>query len=472
MNIYEDRAKALATLFPESITISNYLVEDDFLDKALQYKPDFLLHYHGKPFCPIEMKVTPASNNFTILYMRASLIEYARQHCYPYALIDLNDSCYLLSESDGYSLHEPITLQEAASVIIPRMTAITTTEVVSLAKAFLEKLKLIARSTPELREEIVETIERMDINDLDWSHISNSPTIITLSPEFEHKLFMAVLGGYTHHQVCRYTYRNSLKRIIDNKKQSLCSIVGMNDKSECYYTDDYLALRRGTPNTTPHLSASLNKYYITSCSRMDNNPEEGDMNDNLTMWRMYADEGKGVCMVLDIDSELMKQGYTLAPVSYGKVKPVKELDYDDDDGTRYYTIEGMDHYHPELDFIFAIQFCKVGGYEYRFPNFDFWKHFFKAFEYRDEKEIRLMYKAQEGDKNKWIEGNDIFCPVVEKSIKTDSNEFPLILKKVILGPKFTEKEVNVIQLRQMISESDILNADNIECTLSAIDNYR
>ena len=343
MNIYEDRAKALATLFPESITISNYLVEDDFLDKALQYKPDFLLHYHGKPFCPIEMKVTPASNNFTILYMRASLIEYARQHCYPYALLDLNASCYLLSESDGYSLHEPITLQEAASVIIPRMTAITTTEVVSLAKAFLEKLKLIARSTPELREEIVETIERMDINDLDWSHISSSPTIITLSPEFEHKLFMAVLGGYTHHQVCRYTYRNSLKRIIDNKKQSLCSIVGMNDKSECYYTDDYLALRRGAPNTTPHLSASLNKYYITSCSRMDNNPEEGDMNDNLTMWRMYADEGKGVCMVLDIDSELMKQGYTLAPVSYGKVKPVKELDYVDDDGTRYYTIEGMDH---------------------------------------------------------------------------------------------------------------------------------
>ena len=29
MNIYEDRAKALATLFPESITISNYLVEDE-----------------------------------------------------------------------------------------------------------------------------------------------------------------------------------------------------------------------------------------------------------------------------------------------------------------------------------------------------------------------------------------------------------------------------------------------------------
>ena len=52
------------------------------------------------------------------------------------------------------------------------------------------------------------------------------------------------------------------------------------------------------------------------------------------------------------------------------------------------------------------------------------------------------------------------------------NQFPLILRKVILGPKFIEKDVNVFQLSQMIPECNIHKGHEIECKMSEIDNYR
>lgn len=83
-----------------------------------------------------------------------------------------------------------------------------------------------------------------------------------------------------------------------------------------------------------------------------------------------------------------------------------------------------------------------------------------------------MYEAKKGDKKKWIEGNNIFCPVIEKNIEEGKNQFPLILRKVILGPKFKEKEVNVLQLSQMIPECNIYKGHEVECKMSEIDNYR
>lgn len=471
MNLYEDKAKEIASLFPDPIQVSDYLVKDEF-DKIMRFVPDFLLSYHDLPFCPIEIKIGPSSNEFFILSSRASLVNYCLEKSYPYAIIVVNESCYLLSEDDGYKLHEPIALSEAASIITARMTAISTMDVGSLAEKFRQNLILIAESVSGLSEDTVTKIKEMTIDDLDWKNVKRTPTIVTLSPEFEKRFFMAVLGSYSHPQVCRYTSRSTLYRILTTQKQSVCSIVGMNDKSECYYTDDYLAQRRGFSKSAPRSSNALNKYYIASCSRMDTDPNEGSMSDNLTMWRMYADEGKGVCMIFDIDKDLMKNGYVLAPVSYGKIRDVVEPFDVDEEGRTIYELIGKEHYHPELDLLYAIRFCKVGGYEYRFPNFDFWKHFFKAFEYQDEKEIRLMYEVQTGDKKKWIEGNGIFCPVVEKTIEAGKNQFPFILRKVILGPKFIEKDVNVLQLRQMIPESNIHNGQEVECELSEIDNYR
>lgn len=471
MNLFEDKAKEIAKLFPESIKISNYLVEDEFA-KFLNYVPDFLLSYHDLPFCPIEIKVFPSINDFFVSSSRASLVNHCLEKSYPFAIIVLNDSCYLLSEDDGYKLHEPIALSEAASIIIARMTVITTTDIGSLAEDFREKLILIAKSITGIREETIAKIAEMTIDDLDWKNIKSSPTIITLSPEFEKKFFIAVLGSYSHSQVCRYTSRSTLNRILTTQKQSVCSIVGMNDKSECYYADNYLAQRRGFSKSAPRSSYALNEYFISSCSRMDTDPNEGSMSDNLTMWRMYAEEGEGVCMIFDIDNDLMNSGYVLSPVSYGKIKDIL-MPYDvDEEENAMYELIGKEHYHPELDLIYALRFCKVGGYEYRFPNFDFWKHFFKAFEYRDEKEIRLMYEVQKGDKKKWIEGNNIICPVIEKTIEEGKNQFPLILREVILGPKFKEKDVNVFQLSQMIPECNIHKGHEVECRMSEIDNYR
>lgn len=472
MEFYTERAKYIASLFPESILISDYLVKDPFWNKAVDYSPDFILNYRGVPFCPIEIINYSDINDFNLLSNRFHLIGYSQPNEYPYAIIDLVKNCYLLSEADGYKLHEPIPFEEAASIITARMRTITSTDVASLDNDFLEKLYFFAKNTDGLTDEVIKSLGRFTIADLDWANIKRSPTVITLSQKFEQKLFMAVLGKYTYPKVCRYTSRSALSRIISTQKQSLCSIVGMNDKSECYYTDSYFSNKRGY-NKGKHQNPSfLNKYFISSCSRMDTDVKDGSMADNLTMWRMYADEGQGVCLVFDVDTEIMENGYVLAPISYGQIRPITEIDGMGENGEPTYAYVGTEHFHPELDLIFSIMNSMVGGYEFRFPHFDFWKHFFKSFEYRDEKEIRLMYYAQDADKNKWIEGNNIFCPIIEKSVKNGMNQYPLVLQQVILGPRFAEKEINVFQIQQMIEESDIENGVNVECTKSEIDNYR
>ena len=83
-----------------------------------------------------------------------------------------------------------------------------------------------------------------------------------------------------------------------------------------------------------------------------------------------------------------------------------------------------------------------------------------------------MYVAKGDEKVKWIQANNIFCPVVEKSIKEGENAFPLKIRRIILGPKFTEKEVNQIQLKLHLMKSSIIDGSEISVEISEIDNYR
>lgn len=66
----------------------------------------------------------------------------------------------------------------------------------------------------------------------------------------------------------------------------------MNDKSECYYYDSYVNDDCCLDLATMPQSyiAELNSNFIMSCSEITRL-------DKLTMWRMYGDDAKGVCIV-------------------------------------------------------------------------------------------------------------------------------------------------------------------------------
>lgn len=271
---------------------------------------------------------------------------------------------------------------------------------------------------------------------------------ITLTKEFEDQIFAYLLKiDNSIGRVCRYTSFNSTIRMIREKKISLCSIVCMNDKSECYYVDQYLFNRQPQPlSELPYDTVKqLNTNFILSCSEIK-------MRDDLTMWRMYGCEATGVCMVLSVDKSIFKNDFILAPVSYAR----------------------SNGKHPELDFINNLLHAELKHFRVSLRTLDVWKHFFKPAEYASENEIRLLNVNKKLSSYKWVQtGDPILTPVVEFDIDNGKQcLFPLLLEELMLGPKCKEKETNNPQLRYYIESQGLKVSPAFKVTISSIDNYR
>lgn len=283
------------------------------------------------------------------------------------------------------------------------------------------------------------------IDGLNEDYIKNNITRLpyngfSLSEEFERKFFTSMLIDREFNELCRYTSLSSTIRIIKDKKASVCSIACMNDKSECYYFDQYINNidKIDYSSLSPYAIKEINSTFISSCAEIESR-------DKLTMWRMYGNDAKGTCLIYNIKKDLLKNNFFIAPISYAN----------------------ENNKHPYIEFI-----KKLIEKNICFNQLNIWKHFFKPVEYKDEKEIRLLYFCDDESKFKWIQSSDeIFCPIIEFPIEDEKkNEYPLIIKEIILGPKCPEKTTNLQQLRYYLSYNSIPRKVNI--SLSKIDNYR
>lgn len=263
----------------------------------------------------------------------------------------------------------------------------------------------------------------------------------------EHGFFKALLATYDKDYICRYTTYEALERILKDKKQSVCSVVCMNDKTECYYADDYIEQHSGLkPEQLLETNCEeLNKSQISSCTHIE-------LADELSLWRMYADDAKGVCLKFRIRRDLLaKKGFYLYCMSYGS-----------------------DDKHWALDMISHMREMRIMGYQFEFKMWPIWKHFFKPVHYRDEREVRLLYFKKKKDTFKWIKTCDshILAPVIEFGIEMGKNEFPLVLSEIILGPKFPEAETNVVQIKYLKELQKIEEENGCPVRLSKIKGYR
>ena len=318
-----------------------------------------------------------------------------------------------------------------------------------IAETLLDNMKQVALNSKIRNKEFLSFL-----NSLSRKCVINNASLtkkgsILLANDFENDLFRNLIGEFTEDDLCRYTSLHSTIRIVKEQKASLCGIVCMNDKSECYYADQYLANTTGERlliNMSGAEIKEINEYFIMSCSDIR-------MHDKLTMWRMYAGDATGTCITYRTNHIIKSnKQFFIAPVCYA--------------------LENKKH--PELDFIKTVLAEPICGYTVRLQNFDLWKHFFKPNDYADEHEIRLLYKETDTQRYKWIiAGDEILCPIIEFGIKKGKNEFPLTISSIMLGPKCTEKEANSAQLKHYISLQDIeLDKDNIVVSVSNIDNYR
>lgn len=260
--------------------------------------------------------------------------------------------------------------------------------------------------------------------------IANSETIqfdsdgnVSFTKSEEQSFFEKILST-NKKTIYRYVSFETLFQTIKNKTYRMLGLAGMNDRTELNYFDNFLGKGSNVDNN----------IYISSCSLLK---------DDLTMWRLYGDDGKGVCLAFNVHHT--SSCFHLYKVDYG------------DEPKR----------HKHLNTI-----KKLYDNGFIFNDSEIWKHFFKPYEFSTEKEVRLLFIDDFTNKSigrDWVKtfDNSIINPVIDFPLTESS--FPLRLSEIILGPKFPEEELNKDQLNQML-ESRGIKEINIEP--SAIKCYR
>ena len=276
-------------------------------------------------------------------------------------------------------------------------------------------------------EDIIASI----FNDIEYDKNQGFFSFVNL--EKERSFFMNVIGKVNDYEtIYRYTTLDTLFSILNKGTYMMNGIVGMNDKSEIDYFDKECKIDKSGSSLK-----ELNDTYLSSCCSLKN---------DLTMWRLYGDNGKGVC--LEFKMSPMENGFNdfiLAPVNYAE-----------------------NTNHTALKMLKEMSDAKM-----RFKELYKWKHFFKPHNFSTEKEIRLMFidngRYDNGVVNRdWVKtwSHSIINPIVD--FQLNASAFPLQLKKIILGSKMPELDTNLSQIDYLVS----LKGYSIEVEKSKINNYR
>lgn len=280
---------------------------------------------------------------------------------------------------------------------------------------------------------------------------------INIPLEMEEKFFKSLIEEYDQDEICRFTSLSSLFRSLNEQKQSLCSIVCMNDKSEVNYTSNYLYKNKFiTTKLHPGNVGDANKSFILSCCSTK-------MKEDLTMMRLYADDAKGVVIcykILDLNKLKSSKNFILGKINYQR----------------------KNGSHPELDLIGKILSKRFGSYTLSINSILKWSHFFKPYEYSIEEEVRLLYTDSGKNRkysveSKWIHdgGYNILAQIRLFDITNKGRVFPFAIDSIILAPKMKETLINREQLEMLIKDKNIRTSGNINQNLvdiSKIDHYR
>lgn len=249
-------------------------------------------------------------------------------------------------------------------------------------------------------------------------------------------------------EMYRYGSLSTLKATLDSGKYRMNCIMGMNDSSEVSYADNHLGGDAGLQDDS-HLNKvhNINRKYISSCSSEE---------DDLTLWRFYGDDTRGMSIKLVPKAKKYKHGdFIFGYVSYAE-----------ENGA-----------HPELELLRAlVAGTNAHGEVYGSSLLNIWKHFFKPYDYHVEKEIRIFYFLPDGYEKKnlgWNISNYGFLnPYMEFDMH--SKEFPFRIEEVMLGPQTPEKIINKHQIRALMSYKEFTdsNARIPQVKYSSIGNYR
>lgn len=256
------------------------------------------------------------------------------------------------------------------------------------------------------------------------------PSTWCFDTEKEREFFQILLGEYKGDYILKFSSLRSLLTLIDKESLGMCSLVCMNDPGEKDYADNKVNKRDNEDNST-------DTFIISGC--------KDEAEKNLTMWRLYGGDAKGVCLKFRIDkTKLNKNGFYLAPVSYAD--------------------SNKKHYELEIVKNICVQ-PKGGKWNFDFAEWNIWKHFFKDNAYAVEEEIRLLFMPPQYipiAKSIWFidDRTNIYSEMQVFDLSKET-VFPLILNRIILGANFPAYEENTNQLNRRLNSSHI-RTDEVE----------
>ena len=269
---------------------------------------------------------------------------------------------------------------------------------------------------------------------------------------FENQLFNILLEDVRKDQkIYRYAVLDTMFATINYQSIRMNGIAGMNDPSELDYADRYFDQQFSIFSDSQEMKAA-NRRFITCCSELE---------DTLNQWRLYGDDCKGACLVFGIQQSDYSAGMRVKKISYGKKT-------------------GNNVFHPELELIKRLlaAVSRLTDQSLQFKSLGIWKHFFKPFEYTEEKEVRVLLVLSNDNfikgsmqpiKKKWnlTNSHKIVAPYIQ--IPLQDEVLPIRLESITLGSKCPEKALNLVQLEIMLEENGL---GNIKVNHSQISNYR
>jgi len=268
--------------------------------------------------------------------------------------------------------------------------------------------------------------------DIDDYRKANS--MIFIDPLIEEQIVSDYFKDENLKKIYHYTSFDSLVKIVKSLSFRLSSISSLNDRSEMTNAEAITKGRIKSPYHHERIKA-FNSRFVMSCSMLF---------DNLNQWRLYGDDGKGICIEFNIKTQKDKNSFLIGKVVYGK-KILNELKW------------------------LVQKVYKTYGAILVFRKLNVWNSFIKDQDYEDEKEVRLLYWRRTDDlqDDTWDLNN---YNILTKYIFFNVDDIPLEINKIILGPKLPEQELNQGQLKLFLKDHGIKNYKKVE--ISKIRHYR
>ena len=337
----------------------------------------------------------------------------------------LTDGEKAIYSNIGEEIKEGVFLELIQNVKVSKETSekITFTEVKEFLKKAINSIKTNIKSESEKQKILKKFIEDIRLGDLVQDEKDKSSWYF--SKEKEREFFKKLLGEYHGEYILKFTSERSLYTLIDKETIGMSSLICMNDPGEKDYADNKVNKNKSIDNNY------ADTFIISGCK------EEAER--NLTMWRLYGGDAKGVCLKFWIDQEkLNKNGFYLAPVSYSK--------------------QNKEHF--ELEIVRNIC-AQIDGKSLRFDflEWNIWKHFFKDYMYSVEEEIRLLFIPTQYipiSESVWFvdDRTKIYTEAKVFDLSHDT-AFPLTLNRIILGTNFPEYQENTPQFNRRLSRTSI-----------------